>query len=67
MVEEQFERFWSDVAQGMALEEVHLTPKNITEGLDILRKMESLITIGISFADAWPAAEFWPRYDKGLR
>ena len=51
----------------MELEDIRLTPKNITQGLDILRDMESLKTIGISYAGlpVWPAAEFWARYDKG--
>ena len=34
--------------QGMPLEDIRLTPKNITRGLDILRDMKSLKTIGIS-------------------
>jgi hypothetical protein len=51
--------------QGMSLEFVCLTPKNITRGLDILRGMKSLKTIGIRWRVAWPAAEFWERYDKG--
>ena len=33
--------------QGMPLEDIRLTPKNITRGLDILRDMKSLKTIGI--------------------
>jgi formylglycine-generating enzyme required for sulfatase activity/Leucine-rich repeat (LRR) protein len=53
--------------QGMELVEFRLTPKNITQGLDILRGMQSLKTIGIGGAanQAWPAAEFWERYEKG--
>ena len=51
--------------QGMPLEEILLTPKNITQGLDILRDMKSLKTIGIDWNQPWPAAEFWERYDKG--
>jgi uncharacterized membrane protein len=50
--------------QGMPLEEIRLTPKNITKGLDILRDMKNLKTIGIDWNQAWPAAEFWERYDK---
>ena len=50
--------------QGMLLEEIHLTPKKITRGLDILRDMKSLKTIGIAWKQDWPAAEFWERYDK---
>jgi hypothetical protein len=48
------------VLQGMPLEYISLTPKNITRGLDMLRDMKSLKTI-----QALPAAEFWERYDKG--
>ena len=52
--------------QAMQIEEIFLTPKNITKDLDILREMKSLKAIGINhFAGAWPAAEFWARYDKG--
>jgi hypothetical protein len=51
--------------QGMPLEVIHLTPKNITRGLDILRDMKSIKTIGVEWDQAWPAAEFWERYDKG--
>ena len=51
--------------RGMPLEEIYLTPKNITRGLDILRDMKTLKTIGVEWGQAWPAAEFWERYDKG--
>jgi eukaryotic-like serine/threonine-protein kinase len=51
--------------QGMPLEDIRLTPKNITKGVDILRDMKSLRTIGVEWDKVWPAAEFWERYDKG--
>jgi uncharacterized membrane protein len=51
--------------QGMPLEDIRLTPKNITRGLDVLRDMKSLKTVGIIWNQAWPAAEFWERYDRG--
>ena len=51
--------------QNMPLERITLTPKNITRGLDILRDMKGLKTIGIGSNQSWPAAEFWERYDKG--
>jgi hypothetical protein len=51
--------------KGMRLEYIRLTPKNITKGLDILRDMKSLNTIGIGAEQTWRAAEFWQRYDKG--
>jgi len=36
-------------------------------GLDILKGMKSLQSIGIGHRpnESWPAAEFWDRYDKG--
>ena len=49
----------------MPLEHIRLTPKNITRGMDVLRDMKSLKTIGFDHKPAWPAAEFWQRYDKG--
>ncbi len=49
---------------GMQLDDISLTPKNITQGLDILRAMKSLKIIAIGGAFL-PAAEFWERYDKG--
>ena len=50
----------------MPLDEIRLTPNNITKkGLDILRNMKSLKTIGTEWNRAWPAAEFWARYEKG--
>ncbi len=51
--------------QGTLLEDIRLTPKNITRGLEILRDMKSLRTIGVDYNQAWPAAEFWERRDKG--
>jgi serine/threonine protein kinase/formylglycine-generating enzyme required for sulfatase activity/Leucine-rich repeat (LRR) protein len=53
--------------EGMPLVEIRLNPQNIAQGLDILREIKSLQTIGIGPAanQAWPAAEFWERYDKG--
>jgi len=51
--------------QGMPLQEFRLTPQNFTQGLDILREIKSLQTIGIDGNQAWPPAEFWERLDKG--
>ncbi len=49
----------------MPLEDIRLTPKDITKGLDIIRNMKSLKTIGIDGNHSWPAEEFWDRYGKG--
>ncbi len=52
----------------MSLEEIRVKPRNISkQGLDILRNMKSLKIIGsdVHHEFAWPAAEFWARYEKG--
>ena len=54
--------------KGAPLEKLSFSPQKITQGLDILRDMKSLKTIGISWEIAnqlWPAPEFWERYDRG--
>ena len=52
--------------QGMTLGDIRIPAKNITQGLDVLRAMKSLNTIGIDHRDQfWPADKFWDRYDKG--
>ena len=51
--------------QAMRLEDISLTPNNITQGMDILRGMKSLQTIGIGAGQPLPSAEFWARYDDG--
>jgi len=52
----------------MSLTTVLFTPKNITKGLDVIRQMKSLKTIGLSYdgdKDKFPPAEFWKKYDAG--
>ncbi|WP_435009411.1 protein kinase domain-containing protein [Tundrisphaera lichenicola] len=50
----------------LSLEEIRLNPTSISpKGLDSLRDMKSLKTIGTDWNQAWPAGEFWARYDKG--
>jgi eukaryotic-like serine/threonine-protein kinase len=50
----------------MSLELIMVTPKDIsTQGVNLLRQMKSLKTIGLNPWNLFPAAEFWARYDKG--
>jgi prolyl oligopeptidase len=51
--------------QGIALEDIRLTAGDITHGLELLRGMKSLKTIGTGHYQSWPAAEYWARFDKG--
>jgi serine/threonine protein kinase len=51
--------------QGAPLYYIGLSPKNITRGLEILRGMTSLKSIGVDSSKDIPPAEFWERYDKG--
>jgi hypothetical protein len=50
-----------------SLEEFYFTPKNITKGIDGIRRMKSLKKIGInSFENRFfSAEEFWKKYDAG--
>jgi serine/threonine protein kinase/Leucine-rich repeat (LRR) protein len=53
--------------QGMSLTDLIFTPANITKGIDVVRQMKSLKTIGTRpFAsDKFAPAEFWKRCDAG--
>ena len=51
--------------EGMPLASIRLSPKKITKGLDILRDIKSLQSIGVESNKDLPVAEFWERYDKG--
>jgi hypothetical protein len=48
----------------MPLEAVYLTPRNITRGMDVLREMKGVRSIGFSEETALPVAIFWMRYDN---
>jgi Leucine-rich repeat (LRR) protein len=54
---------------GMKLTNLRFTPKNITRGLDVVRGMTTLTTLGIDGsynADTLlPPAEFWKKFDAG--
>lgn len=50
---------------GMKLTQVLLTPKDAMKGLDVIRQMKSLQTIGIGGKNIWPPDEFWKKYDAG--
>jgi hypothetical protein len=53
--------------EGMNLNALLFTPKNITKGLDVIRQMKSLKTIGVGLGDndEFSPAEFWKKYDAG--
>lgn len=50
--------------EGMNLETITLTPKNITQGMELVRQMKSLQTIGLAGV-VFPPEEFWRKYDAG--
>jgi tRNA A-37 threonylcarbamoyl transferase component Bud32 len=50
---------------GMHLLRVWLTPRNITQGMDVLRQMKSIRFIGVRALNPLPAEEFWKKYDAG--
>jgi hypothetical protein len=42
------------------------TPKNITKGIGLIRRMKSLRIIGPQWEpNQFPPAEFWKKYDAG--
>lgn len=52
--------------EGMNLTQIRFTPKNVTTGTDVLRRMKSLQNIsGDVNNQYWPAADFWKKYDAG--
>jgi Leucine-rich repeat (LRR) protein len=51
--------------KGMPLTFLVFTPRNITNGIDIVRTMKSLEKIGTNRTCTMPAAEFWKKYDAG--
>ncbi len=53
--------------QGVGLTEIRLTPRLITKGMNVLRQMKSLKTIGIGWhpTQRFSPAEFWRKYDAG--
>ena len=51
--------------QGMDLETIALTPKNITKGMDTIRKMKSIQAIYTDWETKFTPVEFWKKYDAG--
>jgi hypothetical protein len=50
--------------EGMPLDFISLTSRNITQGLDTLRKMKTLRHISENWTEGGPAADYWAAYDK---
>ena len=51
--------------EGMHLLRVWLTPRNITQGINVIRQMKSVRMIGVRGVNLFPADEFWKKYDAG--
>ena len=51
--------------EGMHLLRVWLTPRNITQGMYVIRQMKSIRMIGVRGVNLFPADEFWKKYDAG--
>ena len=54
---------------GMSLQLIIVTLKNITQGIEVLRPMNSLQQIGVNRSDdgysPFPPFQFWKKYDAG--
>jgi Leucine-rich repeat (LRR) protein len=51
--------------QGMNLNLFSFTPKNITKGLDVIRQMKSIQSIGLDSDNRFHPDDFWKKYDAG--
>ena len=51
--------------QGMNLTSFSFTPRNITRGIDAVRELKSLASVGAQCHEQLPPAEFWKKYDAG--
>ena len=51
--------------QGSSLTELWLTPKNITKGMETLRSLKNLKTVGIDGGNRYTPADFVKRYEAG--
>lgn len=53
--------------EGLQRTELCLTPRNLTRGMDVVRQMRSLKTIGLRDVpkDRCPAEAFWKKHDAG--
>jgi serine/threonine protein kinase len=51
--------------EGMHLLRVWLTPRNITQGMNVIRQMKSVRMIGVRAPNLFPPDEFWKKYDAG--
>lgn len=49
----------------MNLSQALFTPKRITKGIETIRQMKGLQTIGTHWSQKLPAAQFWKKYDAG--
>jgi hypothetical protein len=51
--------------RGMRLSSFGFTPQKITVGMDAIREMKTIETIGVNWQGKLPPAEFWKKYDAG--
>jgi serine/threonine protein kinase/Leucine-rich repeat (LRR) protein len=51
--------------EGMSLNHFSFTPQRITKGIDVVRRMKSLKTIGTGGGGELSPDEFWKKYDAG--
>ena len=49
----------------MPLVEIRFNPANITQGMEVVKEIKTLQTIGIEGERAWTPAEFWQRLEMG--
>jgi serine/threonine protein kinase/Leucine-rich repeat (LRR) protein len=51
--------------EGMDLTEIYITPGSVTKGMDLIRRMKTIKTIGIGYNERFTPDVFWKKYDAG--
>ena len=51
--------------EGMPLVVFIFSPKNITQGISMIRDIRSIKTIGVSWSERLPTVDFWKKLDAG--
>jgi len=51
--------------EGPTLSQINFTPENISKGIDILREMKNLKSLGTAYQESISKEDFWKKYDAG--
>jgi hypothetical protein len=49
----------------MSLTEVFVTPRCVSKGMEILRQMKTIRSIGLDASNVFTPSDFWKKHDAG--